>query len=80
MRQMTFPERPGALYHRMLTETEDVTVYPLLWGRAVVAVGPAGSMEDGGFNLRLEFESADDAISFAHSTSSRLLRRDHGYR
>lgn len=78
LRPMRFRGRPGAMYHRMLTEDMDITVYECIFGGAIVAVGPAGPAEDGGFNLRLEFGDVDEAISFAHSTSSRLLRRDHG--
>lgn len=64
---MTFPERPGALYHRMLGESDDVTVYPRLFGGAVLAVGPAGEAEDGGYNLRLEFDDPEEAVRVAHS-------------
>lgn len=64
---LAFPARPGAIYHRMLGPVNDVTVYPLLWGRAVVCVGPAGADEDGGFNLRLEFDTPEEAIRHAHS-------------
>ena len=62
--------RPGALYHRALTDAEDglvtgreVTVYPLLFGRARVCEGPLG--DEFGYDSATDYDTPEEAIAAA---------------
>lgn len=63
-RPLKFPGRPGAVYHRQINRTQDVTVYPSLFGGAWVGVGPSNC--NVGYDHSRSFASTEQAIAFAH--------------
>lgn len=68
-RALSFPERPGAVYHRVVQPggQADITVYPLLFGGGRILEGPCGQGEDGGANRVYDYYDVQDAITAAHA-------------
>lgn len=72
--------RPGAVYNRVLGVVStgwrdwpvDVTIYPLLWGRFRVCVGPCAWEDDGGFDWKQDVDSFEEA----HALAERITLRD----
>lgn len=61
--------RPGSLYHRPLTDEDgfatgqEVTVYPLLFGRARVCIGPLA--DPFGYDESAEYDTHEEALAAA---------------
>lgn len=68
--------RHGTIYHRELSIDAEVCIYPLLFNRFRVAVGPGGEDYDGGYDIGENFDTFEEALARAEAVTARELQ-DH---